>query len=88
VGDYQIYRSQKFSKFVYILLLEYLIIRTMEIEHYHSGMIKPEVAIEALKKHGIIVSEKQAKEIIETMFFLVNLSIDQIVGPAKVEDSE
>ena len=51
----------------------------MEIEHYNSGMIKPEVAIEALKKHGIIVTEDQAKDIIETMYFLVNLSVDQIV---------
>jgi hypothetical protein len=33
------------------------------------------------------VSEDQAKEIIETMFFLVNLSVDQIVAPDRVEDS-
>jgi rhamnose utilization protein RhaD (predicted bifunctional aldolase and dehydrogenase) len=44
-------------------------------------MIKPEVAIVALKKHGIIVSEDQAKEIIETMF-LVNLSVDKSLHPS------
>jgi len=49
----------------------------MEVEHYHDGMIKAEVAIGILKKNGIIVTIEEAKTILEFMYFLANLSIDQ-----------
>jgi len=69
VGDYHTYRPQKFLKFDYILVLEPLIIRTMEIEHYHSGMIKPEVAIEALKSTGLLYQKTKPRKLLKPCFF-------------------
>lgn len=51
----------------------------MEIEHYNSDMIKPEIVIEILAKNGIHVGIEEAKNILELLYFLVNLSIDQYV---------
>lgn len=53
----------------------------MEIEHYNSGMIKAEIAVEILKKNGIIVTLEEAKNILEFMYFLANLSFDQHFNP-------
>lgn len=50
----------------------------MEPEH-NTENIKPEIVIEILEKNGIIVTIEEAKNILETMEFMVNLSIDQLV---------
>lgn len=47
-------------------------------KHYHhDGLIKPEVAVSVLKKNGITVTLEEAKSILDFMYFLANLSIDQ-----------
>lgn len=51
----------------------------MENEHYNSGMIKPEVAVEILAKNGINISIEDSKKVLELLYFLVNLSVDQLV---------
>ncbi|WP_304066829.1 hypothetical protein [Pedobacter glucosidilyticus] len=45
----------------------------------NKDIINPEIVIEILKKNGIIITIEEAKNILETMDFLVNLSIDQLV---------
>jgi len=52
----------------------------MEIEHYNSSMIKPEVAVEMLAKNGIKISTEDAKKVLELLYFLVKLSVNQIVN--------
>ncbi|WP_169304435.1 hypothetical protein [Pedobacter frigoris] len=52
----------------------------MEIEHYNLDMIKPEIAIEILAKNGIIVTREEAKKVLELLYFLVKLSVNQIVN--------
>jgi hypothetical protein len=52
----------------------------MEIEHYNQTMIKPEIAVEMLAKNGIKVDIEEAKNILELLYFLVNLSVDQYVS--------
>ena len=49
----------------------------METYHYHDGMIRPEIAVAVLKKNGIIVTIEEAKIILEFMYFLAQLSMDQ-----------
>jgi hypothetical protein len=49
----------------------------METYHYHDGMIRPEVAVSVLKKNGIIVTIEEAKSILEFMYFMAHLSMDQ-----------
>jgi hypothetical protein len=49
----------------------------MENYHYHDGMIRPEIAVGVLKKHGITVTIEEAKTILEFMYFLTQLSMDQ-----------
>ena len=51
----------------------------MEIEHYNSAMIKPKIAVEILAKNNIKISIEEAKKILELLYFLVNLSVGQIV---------
>ncbi|MES2458859.1 MAG: hypothetical protein V4594_25135 [Bacteroidota bacterium] len=51
----------------------------MEIEHYNQSMIKPDIAVELLAKNGIIVTIEEAKNILELLYFLVNLSVDQYI---------
>lgn len=51
----------------------------MEIEHYNSTMIKAEIAVEILAKNGIIVNEKEAENILESLYFLVKMSVNQMV---------
>lgn len=51
----------------------------MEIEHYNQDMIKPEIAVEILAKNGIKVNEEEAKKVLEILYFLVKLSVDQYV---------
>jgi len=51
----------------------------MEIEHYNLEMIKPEIAIDMLAKNGITVDREEAKKVLELLYFLVNLSVDQMV---------
>lgn len=51
----------------------------MEIEHYNLEMIKPETAIDILAKNGIILNREEAKKILELLYFLVKLSVNQIV---------
>lgn len=41
--------------------------------------IKPEIAVEILKNNGIVVTIEEAKNILEVVFLLANLSIDQLV---------
>lgn len=72
MGKYFIRQPQ-----IYLL---YLNTQSMEIEHYNSDMIKPEIVIEILAKNGIHVSIEEAKNILELLYFLVNLSIDQYVN--------
>ena len=43
----------------------------------HDGMIKPEIAVEVLKKNGITVTIDEAKTILEFMYFLADLAMDQ-----------
>jgi hypothetical protein len=50
----------------------------MESEN-NKDIINSEIVIEILKKNGIIITIEEAKNILETMDFLVNLSIDQLV---------
>lgn len=50
----------------------------MKPEH-NTENLKPEVVIEILEKNGIIITLEEARNILETMEFLVNLSIDQLV---------
>lgn len=51
----------------------------MEIEHYNQSSIRPETAQQLLKKNGMEVSLEEAKNILDFMYFLTNLSVDQIV---------
>lgn len=51
----------------------------MEVEPYNPGMIKAEKAVEILKKKGIIVNIEEAKNLLEFMYFLANLSIDHYI---------
>ena len=51
----------------------------MENEIYHLGGIKPEMAQKILAKNGIEVDLEEAKNILELLIFLVNLSMDQIL---------
>jgi len=51
----------------------------MEINPNQFDLIKPEKALEILKKNGINVTLDEAKNILELLIFLVNLSIDQLV---------
>ncbi|SFH33065.1 hypothetical protein SAMN04489864_1097 [Pedobacter insulae] len=51
----------------------------MEIEHYNLEMIKPETAIEMLAKNGIKMDREEAKKVLELLYFLVKLSVNQIV---------
>jgi hypothetical protein len=51
----------------------------MEIEHYNSSMIAPEVAMEILAKNNIKITVEEAKNLLEMLYFLVNLSVDQYV---------
>ena len=51
----------------------------MELEHYNPDMIKPEIAIDILAKNGIILNREQAKNVLELLYFLVKLSVNQIV---------
>jgi len=51
----------------------------MEIEHYNSSMIAPEIAIEILAKNNIKITVDEAKNLLELLYFLVNLSVDQYV---------
>jgi len=53
----------------------------MENLQHHSDKITPEAAVKILAKNGIHVSVEQAKNILELLIFLVNLSVDQIVNP-------
>lgn len=55
----------------------------MEIEHFNTGTIKPETAQQILKKHGLEVSIDEAKNILDFLFFMTNLSVDQIVDQDK-----
>lgn len=55
----------------------------MEIEHYNTGSIRPETTQRILKKHGIEVTLDEAKNILDFLFFLTNLSVDQIVDQDK-----
>lgn len=52
----------------------------MEVEHYNETMIKPEIAMELLAKNGIIVDKEEAKKILELLYFLVKLSVNQLVN--------
>ncbi|WP_461791508.1 hypothetical protein [Pedobacter sp.] len=51
----------------------------MEIEHYNLEMIKPETAIEILAKNSIKIDREEAKKVLELLYFLVKLSVNQIV---------
>ena len=51
----------------------------MEIEHYNLEMIKPETAINILAKNGIILNREEAKNVLELLYYLVKLSVNQIV---------
>lgn len=51
----------------------------MEIIHYHEGMIKPEKAIEILAKNNVVLTIDEAKNLLELLYFLANLSVDQYV---------
>lgn len=51
----------------------------MEPGHYNQSNIKPEIAVQILAKNDIIVNIEEAKNILELLFFLVNLSVDQLV---------
>lgn len=42
-------------------------------------MIAPEVAVELLAKNGVKISIEEAKNVLELLYFLVNLSVDQMV---------
>ena|GEM_PF-5003571 len=53
----------------------------MENLSYATGKITPETAVKILAKNGINVTVEQAKNILELLIFLVNLSVDQIVNP-------
>ena len=48
---------------------------------HNAGKITPETAVKILAKNGINVTVEQAKNILELLIFLVNLSVDQIVNP-------
>lgn len=52
----------------------------MEFSQNKSGDITPEIAAKILAKNGIQVSIEQAKNILELLIFLVNLSVDQIIN--------
>lgn len=41
--------------------------------------ITPAQAVTILKKNGVEVTEQQAEEILDTLFFLINLTVDQII---------
>ena len=49
----------------------------METYHYHEGMIRPEIAVGVLKKNGIIVTIDEAKTILEFMYFITQIAMDQ-----------
>lgn len=51
----------------------------MEIEHYNLEMIKPETAIDILAKNGIILNREEAKKVLELLYFLVKLSVNQMI---------
>ncbi|MNY74111.1 hypothetical protein D3C86_2130610 [compost metagenome] len=51
----------------------------MENEIYDRSEIKPEMAQRLLAKNGIEVSLEEAKNVLELLIFLVNLSMDQLL---------
>ncbi|RKR81847.1 hypothetical protein BDD43_2007 [Mucilaginibacter gracilis] len=55
----------------------------MESEHHNQSNIRPEIAVQILAKNGIKVNVDEAKNILELLFFLVNLSVDQLVDQDK-----
>lgn len=42
-------------------------------------MIKPETAIEIFAKNGIKIDREEAKKVLELRYFLVKLSVSQVV---------
>lgn len=57
----------------------------MEIENYNTGAIRPETAQQILRKNGLEVSLEEAKNILDFMYFLTNLTVDQIVDQDKTQ---
>ncbi|ETZ19241.1 hypothetical protein [Pedobacter sp. V48] len=51
----------------------------MENEFCDLGGIRPEMAQKILAKNGVEVSLDEAKNILELLIFLVNLSMDQLL---------
>lgn len=50
-----------------------------ENEIYDAGCIRPEMAQKLLAKNGVEVSLEEAKNVLELLTFLVNLSMDQVL---------
>ena len=55
----------------------------MEIENYNNGSLRPETAQQMLKKSGMEVTLEEAKNILDFMYFLTNLSVARIVDQDK-----
>jgi len=51
----------------------------MENQYCDQGGIRPEAAQKILAKNGVEVSLEDAKNVLELLTFLVNLSMDQIL---------
>lgn len=51
----------------------------MSNEH-QTDRLTPEMAVQILAKNGIQISLADAKNVLELLIFLVNLSVDQIVN--------
>ncbi|WP_165500333.1 hypothetical protein [Pedobacter psychroterrae] len=51
----------------------------MENEFSDIGGIRPEMAQKILAKNGVEVSVEEAKNVLELLTFLVNLSMDQLL---------
>ncbi len=51
----------------------------MKVETAGKRNVTPEKAIEILKENGVEISEKNAEELLDLMYFLAKLSVDQYI---------
>lgn len=51
----------------------------MDVESTGKRNVTPEKAMEVLKNNGVEISKKNAEELLDLMYFLAKLSVDQYI---------
>ncbi len=51
----------------------------MKVETAGKRNVTPEKAMEILKENGVEISEKNAEELLDLMYFFAKLSVDQYI---------